>query len=303
MFRMRRSQLTSKCLVACLTTVLFTPLSAKTKTVLTAAGNEMSVKGQNLAQSDSSERYLILTGIIVDTYGEPVPGATVMVKSTRQGTISDVNGHFSIRVKKGDILNISFIGMITQTFVYEGQNNTMITLKENVAEMEEVVVTGTFTRKANTYTGSVTTVSHEKLQSVGNSNIISSLKSIDPSFMIMDNLDLGSNPNALPDIQMRGQTGFSDVVSGQTNPNQPLFILDGFETTLTKILDLDMNLVQSVTLLKDATAKAMYGAKAGNGVIVVETKRPEEGKMRVSYNGNLSVEMPDLTSYNLCNIS
>ena len=159
-----------------------------------------------------------------------------------------------------------------------------------------------FRSKANTYTGAVSTITHEQLQSVGNANIISSLKNIDPSFMIIDNLELGSDPNALPDIQMRGQTGFSDVVSGQTNPNQPLFILDGFETTLTKVLDLDMNLVQSVTLLKDATAKAMYGSKAGNGVIVIETKRPEEGQIRISYNGNFTIDAPDLSSYNLCDV-
>ena len=101
---------------------------------------------------------------------------------------------------------------------------------------------------------------------------------------------------------MRGQTGFAEVASEyQENPNQPLFILDGFETTLTKILDLDMNLVESVTLLKDATAKAIYGAKAANGVVVIETKQPEKGKMRITYTGSLDVEAPDLSSYDLCN--
>src|SRR5690606_14643435 len=135
----------------------------------------------------------------------------------------------------------------------------------------------------------------------GNTNIIASLKNIDPSFMVVDNLSAGSNPNATPTIQMRGQTGFSDITSEQNNPNQPLFILDGFETTLTKILDLDINQVQSVTLLKDATAKAMYGVKAGNGVVVVETKRPAQGKLRISNNGNANIEAPDLSSYNLAN--
>ena len=108
----------------------------------------------------------------------------------------------------------------------------------------------------------------------------------------------------MPDYQMRGQTGFTDLKGEyQSNPNQPLFILDGFETDLTKIIDLDMNMVASVTLLKDATAKAIYGSKAANGVIVVETKRPEAGRLKVTYNGSLNVEMPDLSSYDLCNSS
>lgn len=83
------------------------------------------------------------------------------------------------------------------------------------------------------------------------------------------------------------------------NPNQPLFILDGFETTIQKVYDLDMNRVKSVTLLKDAAAKAVYGSKAGNGVVVIETEQPKQGRLRVSYSGDLNIEAPDLSGYNL----
>ena len=125
-----------------------------------------------------------------------------------------------------------------------------------------------------------------------------SLKSLDPSFLQIENLGAGSNPNALPDFQMRGSSTVADVQGEYaSSANQPLFILDGFESELTKIMDLDMNLVQSVTLLKDATAKAIYGAKAANGVIVIETRRPESGRIRDgSYfrckNINLSYTFP-----------
>jgi len=106
----------------------------------------------------------------------------------------------------------------------------------------------------------------------------------------------------MPDFQMRGSSTISNVQSEYaSNANQPLFILDGFETTLTRIMDLDMNQVESVTTLKDATAKAIYGSKGANGVVVIETKRPEAGTMRITYTGDLNIEAPDLSSYDLCN--
>ena len=253
-----------------------------------------------------------ISGIVVNESGAPIPGVTIEIKgsfsntkSIKLSTATDQHGHWSLLVPEGaSSLLFSMIGYDTQSIRLDGKSNFRTVLKlADAKEIEDVVVTGIFTRSANTYTGAVTNIKGEDLIKAGNTNIIASLKNIDPSFMVVDNLSAGSNPNATPTIQMRGQTGFSDITSEQNNPNQPLFILDGFETTLTKILDLDINQVQSVTLLKDATAKAMYGVKAGNGVVVVETKRPTQGKLRISYNGNANIEAPDLTSYNLANAS
>lgn len=249
-------------------------------------------------------------GIVVNESGNPIPGVTIEIKgslkntkSVKLSTATDQNGHWSLILPEGaSSLLFSMIGFESQSFRLDGKSEFRTVLKPaNAQEIEDVVVTGIFTRSANTYTGAVTNIKGDDLIKAGNTNIIASLKNIDPSFMVVDNLSAGSNPNATPTIQMRGQTGFSDITSEQNNPNQPLFILDGFETTLTKILDLDINQVQSVTLLKDATAKAMYGVKAGNGVVVVETKRPAQGKLRISYNGNANIEAPDLSSYNLAN--
>ena len=229
-----------------------------------------------------------------------------MNKSDSQAAVAvDVNGRFMITVPASTKeLEVSYMGYDTKVVTLTTAKNYEIALRPSSELMEEVIVTGAFTRKANTYTGSVTTVKGDELLRVGNANLLSSLSNIDPSFVKIDNLSAGSNPNAMPDYQMRGQTGFTDLKGEyQSNPNQPLFILDGFETDLTKIIDLDMNMVASVTLLKDATAKAIYGSKAANGVIVVETKRPEAGRLKVTYNGSLNVEMPDLSSYDLCNSS
>lgn len=115
-------------------------------------------------------------------------------------------------------------------------------------------------------------------------------------------MELGSDPNKMPEIQMRGQQSLTDVNGTYTgNPNQPLFILDGFETDLTTVYDLDMNRVETVVLLKDAAAKAIYGSKAANGVVVIETRKPNPGKLKVTYKGDLNITVPDLTGYNLCN--
>ena len=250
-----------------------------------------------------------ISGIVVDELGEPLPGATVTnVKGTQDretfAVVTDINGHFKLTLN-GNVrqLEVSYVGFDTQLVNLQSSiNNYQITLRPSSKSIEEVVVTGIFTRKANTFTGAVTTVSGDELQKVGNVNVLQSLKNIDPSFIQIENLAAGSNPNALPDFQMRGSSTISSVQGEYaSSANQPLFILDGFETELTKILDLDMNQVESVTTLKDATAKAIYGAKAANGVIVIETKRPESGRLRVTYTGSMSLEVPDLTSYDLTN--
>ena len=249
-----------------------------------------------------------ITGIVTDDLGEPLPGATVtnvQQKGERETfiAITDMNGHFKLTLSR-DVrqVEVSYIGFIPKVVNLTNASSYEVQLKQESNAIDEVVVTGAFERKANTYTGAVTTVKGEDLKKVGNANVLQSLKNIDPSFVQIENLGAGSNPNATPDYQMRGSSSISQV-QGQyaSNANQPLFILDGFETTLTKILDLDMNQVESVTTLKDATAKAIYGSKAANGVVVIETIKPESGRLRVTYTGSMSLEVPDLTSYNLTN--
>lgn len=243
-----------------------------------------------------------LDGVVVSSEdGEPIIGATVKILGTKNATITDMNGKFHFNTwPRGAQLIVSSIGMEEMTI--KAKENIRIMMKPDAKQISEVVVNGVFTRKANTFTGVVTSVSGDKLKSIGNQNVLQSLKNLDPSFMQVENLSAGSDPNSLPDFQMRGSSTVSSVQGEYaSSANQPLFILDGFETELTKIMDLDMNQVRSVTMLKDATAKAIYGAKAANGVIVVETVRPESGRIRVSYNGGLSVEAPDLSSYDLCN--
>ena len=168
--------------------------------------------------------------------------------------------------------------------------------------MDEVVITGYFNQAKNSFTGAARTITAEELQAGGNQNILSALQNIDPSFVKLENNQLGSNPNAIPDFQIRGAgsiSGMRDEYSG--NPNMPVFIVDGFETTAEKVFDMDPYRVATITLLKDAAATAIYGSRASNGVVVITTTAPASGKMAVSYNGDATFYMADLSAYNLCN--
>ena len=252
-----------------------------------------------------------VTGVVTDKKGDPLPGVAIMVKGTTQGVATDFDGKYVIEVpaaSKKVILVYSFIGMKNHEEELKGRKVVNIRMEEESKVIDEVVVTGIMERKAESFTGSATTVTADELKRVGNINIFQSLKNLDPTCFVMDNMDMGSNPNALPDMNMRGGTSFpGGAVSGdlkgnfENKPNQPLFILDGFEASAETIFDLDMQRVESLTILKDAAAKAIYGSKAANGVVVIETKKLNAQKPRFSYTGSLDLNMPDLSSYDLCN--
>src|SRR5690606_9263507 len=199
-------------------------------------------------------------------------------------------------------LVFSSVGYQLHELVADFNQPMQVVLAESVTELAELIVTGMFTRDQNTYTGATTTISKEELRSTGNLNLVQALGNLSPTFHIIANNEMGSDPNATLDIQMRGASSFTDMKDRySTSPNQPLFIVDGFETPLQKVVDMDMNRVESVTLLKDAAAKAIYGSKGANGVVVIETIKPEKGRTRVNYIANLNIQAPDLTSYNLAN--
>ena len=243
-------------------------------------------------------------GVVSDTKGGKLPGVTVILKGTTLGGVTDAEGNFKFEIpdQKDMILVFSFVGMKKQEVKYTGQENLHIVLEDDIAEMEEVVVNGIFTRKKESFTGSTTTFTSKELKMVGNQSVLQSLKTLDPSFAIIENNEFGSDPNHLPNIEIRGKSSIVGLTDEyETDPNQPLFILDGFESDLETINDLSMDRVQSITVLKDAAATAIYGSKAANGVVVVETKLPAMGSLRVNYNGNLQLTFADLSDYNLMN--
>lgn len=246
-----------------------------------------------------------ITGIVYGSDGETLPGASIYIKgqAATRGVVADANGKFTLRVPEdAKALVVSFVGYKSKEISLRSKiKNYAVTLDSNV-EIDEVVVTGIVTKKKDTFTGSSVTFSAEDLKSVGVQNPIASLKSLDPSFNVMESELFGSDPNRLPDIEIRGKSsmlGMRDQVS--EDPNQPLFILDGFESTLEAIYNLDINRIASMTILKDAASTAIYGSKAANGVVVVETVKPKAGQLRLSYNGSMDISIPDLSSYNVMN--
>lgn len=245
---------------------------------------------------------MTITGKVVDKRNDVLPGVTVMLKGTSIGTVTGPDGNYKITLPEmaDPILIFSFIGMKTVEMKYTGKSPLNVLLQEDATEMEEVIVTGIFERKTESFTGSASTYKTEDLKMMGSQNILQSLRTLDPSFHITPNNDFGSDPNKLPDIDIRGKTSIVNLKEEYAvDPNQPLFILDGFEVPLQTIVDMNMERVASVTILKDAASTAIYGSRAANGVVVVETKRPKQGTLRLSYNGDFSVQMPDLSDYNM----
>lgn len=168
-------------------------------------------------------------------------------------------------------------------------------------QLKEVVVNGYYSQAKNSFTGAAKTYDKEQLLAGSNQNILTALQNVDPSFVKIENNSMGSDPNSVPDFQIRGSgsiTGMSDTYKG--NPNMPIFIVDGFETSAEKVFDMDPYRVETITLLKDAAATAVYGSRAANGVVVITTTMPKTGKMEVSYNADVTFYIPDLSAYNLC---
>ena len=265
-----------------------------------------SVPMQRVMPQEDKGDVVLVEGTVRDTQGNPLPGTAIRVRETKGGSMADEEGRFTLSVPRGKAVTVdfTFVGMKTVTCRYDGRRSITgqrIVMQEST-EIDEVVVTGLFDYKSSTFTGSTSSYSQEDLKLVGNANLLKSVQSLDPSFIVdMNNIN-GSNPNYMQDITIRGNASFGGLQGDYTgNPNAPLFILDGFETTQEQVFDLDINRVKSVTILKDGAAKAIYGSKASNGVIVVETIQPEAGRLRITYTGDINVEAPDLTTYDLCN--
>ena len=231
-----------------------------------------------------------------------------MVQGTKFGTVTDLDGNFSLDIP-GTASSIVFSCIGYDDFVkdFNGRNAASfsnIVMKVNATQLADVVVTGIYERKKESFTGASATFKTDQLKSVGTSNVLQSLRTLDPSFKMMESTQFGSNPNMMPDIEIRGKTSIVGLKEEYgTDPNQPLFILDGFETDLETIMNLNMNRVASVTILKDAASTAIYGSKASNGVVVIETKAPARGRLQLSYKGDFGLSLADLSDYNLMNAS
>ena len=263
----------------------------------------------------------LIKGIVVDEMGKPLPGVTVVIKGTNTGVATSADGLFSVALSADTVtLVFTFVGMETQEVKIlplktgEVRKDLRVVMKEDKIALEDVVVTGYANIKKSSFTGTATQVKREDILKVAGRNVIDALQVFDPSLRIMKNNLMGSDPNTLPEFYVRGRSGITGVkeldaleasdvsqFAITNNPNTPIFILDGFEVSVEKVYDFDVNRIKDITILKDAAATAMYGSRASNGVVVIETIAPRPGRFVVSYNGNYEITAPDLSSYNMMN--
>ena len=249
---------------------------------------------QTAQQNDPTGK--VIKGRVIDGKGEPLVGATVKLKGGNGVYFTDHNGNFEIITKKNrEEITVTYLGHVSQTlFVFPG-NETTIPLAADDTSLSEVVVTGFVNKSKVSFTGSQTTVQKDQLLSMGTKNVLESLQSFVPGLVISENNLAGSNPNSRPELSIRGRATFDG------SANMPLFVVDGTEVSADYVYDMDMNDIESVTVLKDASASALYGSKASAGVIVITTKTMKPGRLRLNYSGTYRLSTPDLTDYHMLN--
>ena len=214
-----------------------------------------------------------IKGTVLDDLGETVIGATVLEKGTTNGTITDFDGNFSLKVDAGKTLVISYVGY--KTIEVPAQNGMTVTLSEDAEMLEELVVTGyTVQRKAD-LTGAISMVSVDEMSKQNENNPMKALQGRVPGM----NISADGNPSGAATVRIRGV--------GTLNDNDPLYIIDGVPTK-AGMHELNGNDIESIQVLKDAASASIYGSRAANGVIIITTKKGKDGKVKVNFDGSLA---------------
>lgn len=217
-----------------------------------------------------------IKGVIVDETGEPVIGANVSVEGTTIGTITDIDGNFALSVPENAVLKISYIGYMTEKVSVQGKSIFKIKLKEDTQALDEVIVVGYGTTSTRKMVGAVTAMKTDKIDQLPFSNTASALQGRTPGVIIQQG---GAEPGSTPTVSIRG---------GGT----PLYVIDGVVRDAQDFNSLNSSDIEKLSILKDASATAVYGARAGNGIVLVQTKRGKEGQTRIDYTGGIDFSSP-----------
>lgn len=221
-----------------------------------------------------------VTGVISDQFGSLI-GVSVLVKGTSNGVITDTNGEFSLSVPKGSTLVISYVGYATQEIVYKGEKTLSIVMSEDVQVLEEVQVIAYGTTKKVSVTGSMSSVNTDELLKTPASSLANALTG---KVTGLSTIQSSGQPGADdPSVYVRGVGSLSEGLS------KPLMLVDGVERSF---FQLDPNEIEDITVLKDASATAVFGVRGANGVIIVTTKRGKEGPARINFSTSVAVQMP-----------
>ncbi|MEN7550162.1 SusC/RagA family TonB-linked outer membrane protein [Rapidithrix thailandica] len=221
----------------------------------------------------------VIKGLVKGEDGEPLPGVSIVVKGTTTGTTTNIDGEFKLNLPQNAVLVLSYIGYQTQEIEVGERTEFKITMLQDVSQLEEVVVVGYGEQKRANVTGAVATIDNKTLKQSPTANLSNSLAGRLPGLIATQRSGEPGEDGA--DLLIRGQSTFG--------ANQPLVLVDGVQRPFSQI---DPNEVESISILKDASAAAIYGVRAANGVILVTTKRGKAGKTTVSYNGQVGFQMP-----------
>ncbi len=229
----------------------------------------------------------IVTGRVVDSSNMPIPGVNVVIQGTAEGVITDLDGNYSVNVENEQVLVFSFIGMETQSIQYIGQIELNVVLFETLSSLDEVVVIGYQTVRKADLTGAVSIFNPDDMKSaVVTGGVADALVNIPGVFVRTE-----GKPGAEGTIEIRGTKSFGS--------SQPLYVIDGIAVEGGANRDFNFNDVESVQVLKDASAAAIYGSRAANGVIIITTKKGSEGPMKIEISSKTSLQT--LPRYNLTN--
>ena len=218
-------------------------------------------------------------GKVLDAQGQPIIGAAVVVPGTTTGTVTDVNGEYSITVPEDAQLSVSFIGYDVATQDVAGQKNVDFVLYEEFSELDELVVVGYGVQKKSDVTGAMTSVSSDELMNMPVKNALEGLQGKAAGVDITSN----QRPGEVGSIQIRG-------VRSINASNSPLYVVDGMIMQTSGLEGINPADIESIDILKDASATAIYGSKGANGVVIVTTKKGKEGKLTLNYSGTLTLE-------------
>ena len=265
-------------------------------------------KAQTAERNDGPKgSYFTLVGTVTDANNKPIEGVTVKLQnSSNWASVTSDDGSYAVEAFDNSQIHFSMQGFESVTVNVAGKRHINVQLKERNIAIEETVITGYSRRSKESYTGASTTITRKDLEKFNNRNILSVIESLDPSFKIHENNSQGSNPNNIADITVRGQnmvagSSLGSSERGRYAVNSPLVIIDGFESSMERLYDMDPNRIESISILKDATATALYGSRGANGVLVLETRLPKDGKFTISYSQQPSTSIVDLSDYNLMN--
>ncbi|WP_273497287.1 SusC/RagA family TonB-linked outer membrane protein, partial [Butyricimonas sp. An62] len=266
------------------------------KKVLTAHGYDYSIESKVIvikkkpkAQESLTRDIITVKGRVVDEKGNPMPGVSVVINQTTRGVATDHRGNYDILVRTDDVLKFSFIGYKDATIPVEGKSTINLALEPTEETLEEVTVVAYGEQKRESVTGSITTVRPSSLKS-SNSDLTASFVGRIPG---MIGYLKGGKPGALTEAELNTQFSIRGITSFGNNANTaPLILMDGVEVSVLDLSRIDPEDIDSFSVLKDASATAMYGARGANGVILVSTKKGVEGSVYTAFRYEAIASMP-----------